>query len=74
MNIIFRFLQNGVGTRESLPANCPEYIGVFKAIRVAFIYQKKTLPMILKRLELHKDNKTIYRITSHKELKELRIS
>lgn len=40
INIIRRFAFNGIATREDLPKNCPEYVGVFKAIRIVFLYQK----------------------------------
>jgi|SRR3989344_4310505 len=47
LGILKRFAQNGLKTRNDLPKNCPEYIGVFKAIKVAFIYQKVTRPLLL---------------------------
>jgi adenylate kinase family enzyme len=47
-NIIVRFLKNGFKTREGLPERCPEYIGVIKAIKVTFRFQKNTRPKLLK--------------------------
>lgn len=45
--ILKRFIKTGLQTRSDLPDNCPEYIGVLKAIKIAFIYQKVTRPMLL---------------------------
>lgn len=59
-NIIKRFLSNGFKTRESLPENCPEYIGVFKAFRIAFIYQKNTRPAILQMIQSFPKKKIIW--------------
>lgn len=59
INIIKRFFSNGFKTREFLPENCPEYIGVFKAIRIAFIYQRSTRPYLLNMIEKHKEKKII---------------
>jgi adenylate kinase family enzyme len=53
LSIIKRFFQTGLKTRSDLPKNCPEYIGVLKALRIAFIYQRKT------RLQLHKLSKQL---------------
>lgn len=53
INIVTRFIQNGFKTRESLPKDCPEYIGVFKAIKVAFLYQKHTRPALLQMINEH---------------------
>ncbi len=68
-NILRRFLANGLGTRDSLPANCPEYLGVFKAIRIAFIYQKSTRPHILELIAEHKQKKVIW-IKSYRDLEK----
>lgn len=46
LNILMRFAQNGLKTRSDLPENCPEYLGVVKAIKVAFIYQRVTRPLL----------------------------
>lgn len=66
-NIIKRLILNGFKTRESLPANCPEYIGVFKAIQVAFSYQKHTRPMILQMIQ-SSPQKKIYWIKDYRQL------
>lgn len=70
-NILKRFLSNGFKTRESLPENCPEYIGVFKAIRVAFLYQKKTRPLILNLIEATPDKKILW-VKSYNQLQDLK--
>lgn len=59
-NIIKRFLDNGLKTRDSLPKNCPEYLGVFKAIKIAFLYQKQTRPYILGMIESNRNKKIIW--------------
>lgn len=59
-NILVRFLTNGLKTRESLPENCPEYLGVFKAIKITFVYQKKTRPIIIDLINEHKEKKIIW--------------
>ena len=46
-NIVKRFLKNGLKTRRDLPNNCPEYIGVLKAIKIALIFKKVTRPWII---------------------------
>lgn len=51
LNITKRFLKNGFKTREDLPNNCPEYIGVLKAYKIAFIFEKKTKPWIIEGLK-----------------------
>lgn len=43
LGILKRFAQNGLKTRNDLPRNCPEYIGVFKAIKVAFLLVYQSL-------------------------------
>ena len=67
VNILKRFLSNGFKTRESLPENCPEYIGVFKAIRIAFIYQKQTRPAILQMIQAFPEKKIVW-IKDHDQL------
>lgn len=49
-NIVMRFLKNGPGTRDGLPENCPEYIGVIKAIKVSFHFRKHMRPLLLARV------------------------
>lgn len=66
INIISRFIKNGFQTREDLPSNCPEYIGVFKAIRIAFIYEKVTKPWVLKEELVRTTNKTYFNIRDYK--------
>ncbi|NCN40940.1 hypothetical protein GW916_06785 [bacterium] len=68
LNILKRFISNGFKTRIGLPPNCPEYIGVFKAIRVAFLYQRKTRPMLMS-LENSLPSKNIFWIKSYSDLK-----
>ena len=46
-NILKRFLKNGLKTRCGLPNNCPEYIGVLKAIKIALVFKKITRPWIV---------------------------
>ncbi|MCA9487098.1 MAG: hypothetical protein KC548_05575 [Nanoarchaeota archaeon] len=67
INIVKRFIKNGLGTREGLPLNCPEYIGVIKAIKIAFLYEKVTKPWLLEELSSGK----VIRIKRHEDLKEL---
>jgi hypothetical protein len=45
--ILKRFVQNGLNPRSELPEYCPEYVGIFKAFKMAFIYQKVTSPLLL---------------------------
>jgi adenylate kinase family enzyme len=71
-NIIKRFTSNGFKTRESLPVNCPEYIGVFKAIHVAFLYQKHTRPVILQMIKSSKGKK-IYWIRDYRQLQSWKL-
>ena len=59
-NIVKRFFYNGFKTRESLPANCPEIFGVFKAIKIAFIYQKVTRPIILNVIAENRQKKIVW--------------
>ncbi|MGB0455139.1 MAG: hypothetical protein ACPGJV_15625 [Bacteriovoracaceae bacterium] len=63
-NIIKRFLKNGVGTRKELPSNCPDYIGVLKAIKIALIFNKVTRPWIME--ESRADN--FIQVKNHEEL------
>lgn len=63
-NIIKRFLKNGLGTRPELPENCPEYIGVIKAIKVAFYFHKNMRLQLLAKPE----GRNFIRIRSHAEL------
>lgn len=49
-NIVMRFLKNGPGTRPGLPENCPEYIGVIKAIKVSFYFRKHMRPLLLAKI------------------------
>jgi adenylate kinase family enzyme len=69
-NILIRFLRNGPKTRETLPPNCPEYLGVFKAIQVAFAYQRSTRPFIVELIENHREKKVVW-IRSYSELEQL---
>jgi adenylate kinase family enzyme len=66
-NILSRFLKYGFKTREGLPPGCPEYIRVFKAIRVAILYQRQTRPFILKLIEEHPEKEIIW-IRSYSEI------
>jgi len=50
-NIFKRFLKNGLSTRSELPKNCPEYIGLIKAIRIALVFNKLTRPWILEEMK-----------------------
>jgi len=65
INIISRFLKNGPKTRKGLPSNCPEYIGVLKAIRIAFIFEKITKPWILEEELIRTHNKTFFNIRDY---------
>ena len=60
LNIVKRFLLNGLKTREDLPPGCPEYVGVLKAIRVAFLYHRQTRPFIFKLIESHPEKEIIW--------------
>lgn len=64
LNIFIRFLSNGFKTRVDLPNNCPEYIGVFKAIKISFLYERLTKPWIFEGLK----NKEHIEIKSHSDL------
>ncbi len=66
INILKRFVKNGIGTRKELPESCPEYIGVFKAIRIVFIYNKLTRPWLMSEA---KDNKVVH-FRSYRELEK----
>jgi hypothetical protein len=70
-NILKRFLSNGFGTRECLPENCPEYIGVFKALQVALKYQKNTRPWIIDSINF-RQGKNIIWCKSYAELANYR--
>lgn len=63
-NIFKRFLKNGPGTREDLPVNCPEYIGVIKAIKVSFYFRKHMRPVLLAKI----GNPNFIYLRSHREL------
>ena len=65
LNIVKRFLKNGLGTREGLPSNCPEFIGVFKAIKIVFVFRKATRPWLLKEVSKGK----LTRIKGYQDLK-----
>ena len=69
-NILRRFFSGGLKTRESLPENCPEYIGVFKALRITFIYQMQTRPFILSLIEANPQKKILW-VKSYTQLREL---
>lgn len=71
VNIVKRFIANGFKTRVSLPENCPEYIGFFKAVRIAFIYQKLTRPHLLNLIETNQNKKKIIKIKNHGEISGL---
>ncbi len=60
LNIIKRFLKNGFKTRNDLPPNCPEYLGVLKAIKISFLYEKTTKDWIVDNL----NGKKVIEITS----------
>jgi adenylate kinase family enzyme len=64
-NIVKRFVKNGFGTRKELPKNCPEYLGVFKAIKMALIFKKVTRPWLLEEVT----NGKVQRITHYNNLK-----
>lgn len=66
-NIFKRFLANGPTTRDTLPPNCPEYIGVFKALKVAFAYQKKTRPFIIELIGEYPEKEVVW-IKNHSEI------
>lgn len=68
INIVKRFISNGFRTRASLPENCPEYIGFFKAVRIAFVYQKLTRPYLLNLIESNQNKKKIIIIKNHDEI------
>ena len=40
LSVIKRFFKSGLGTREELPSNCPEYKGVLKSIKIINIYTR----------------------------------
>lgn len=67
-NIVSRFLKNGIGTRNSLPENCPEYIGVFKAIKVAFYYNKNTRPWLISSIEANVTSGELIESTPQKKI------
>jgi adenylate kinase family enzyme len=67
LNIMRRFISNGFKTRESLPENCPEYIGFLKAIRIAFLYQRKTRPALLQLIAEYPQKKVFW-VRSYREL------
>jgi adenylate kinase family enzyme len=67
INIVKRFLENGFGTREEMPDGCPEFIGVWKAIRIVFIYGKVTRPWLLR----ESTNSKVVRLTTLKEVDRL---
>jgi adenylate kinase family enzyme len=59
LNIVLRFAKNGIGTRDSLPEKCPEWIGVWKAIKISFVYHRNTRPEILEKIRNSKSKKII---------------
>jgi adenylate kinase family enzyme len=67
INIVKRFISNGFRTRASLPENCPEYIVFFKAVRIAFVYQKLTRHYLLNLIESNQNKKKIIIIKSYDE-------
>ena len=70
-NIIKRFIKNGPGTRQGLPKQCPEIIGVFKALKLAFIYQRQTRPKILGLIEECPPSKKIVVIRARQEISSI---
>ena len=71
-NIVKRFVKSPIGTRSQLPGGCPEWIGVWKAIKVAFLYQRVTRPQILSRIGSKGDGVITFR--SHKALENFLIN
>jgi len=65
INILIRFIKNGLGSRKELPDNCPEYIGFLKAIKIALIFDRVTKPWLIQRSA----NVDFVQIKSYKELK-----
>ncbi|MDD9900863.1 MAG: hypothetical protein OXT65_07785 [Alphaproteobacteria bacterium] len=47
LNILRRFLRYGWKTRPDFPSDCPEYIGVLKALRIAWLFPRKGRQHIL---------------------------
>jgi len=54
LNILLRFLKNPIGSRDELPNNCPEYIGVFKALKISVLFNRKSKIWILDSKTKHK--------------------
>jgi len=69
LNVIKRFIKNGLGSRPELPEGCPEYIGFLKALKTNFIFHKITKPWLLDKSQ-RKEGAKFIRIKSYKEIDE----
>lgn len=60
-NILKRFCRYGLRVREHLPAHCPEYIGVWLALKIVFLFPQYSRPWIM----VHSSSR-FCRITSYR--------
>lgn len=70
INVITRFIKNGLGTRTDLPPRCPEYIGFLKALKTNFIFHKVTRPWLMDK-EQRKKGADFVRIKNYRELQHV---
>jgi hypothetical protein len=56
-------------SRPEMPPKCPEIKGLFKAVRIVFLYALKTRPLLLEELK-KLETKKVIRISSQREWNE----
>jgi len=70
-NVLVRFIKNGLGAREGLPDNCPEFIGVLKSLRISLLYQKLSRPKIIDLIRQYSSSKKIVIVKNHRDLNKV---
>ena len=70
LNVLFRFIKNGLGPRPELPNKCPEYIGFFKALKIICIFPRVSKPWLVDKTFRKEDSKFIH-VKSYRELRQL---